>query len=88
MVADVFERHVMGMDPFRIETLWRRVYGSGYTLRPDISLMGVLSAIETALWDIIGKAVDKPSTSCSAAVCMSGCAHTLSLPGRRRGHLP
>jgi 2-dehydro-3-deoxyphosphogalactonate aldolase len=60
MVADVFERHVVGMDPFRIETLWRRVYGSGYTLRPDISLMGVLSAIETALWDIIGKAVDKP----------------------------
>jgi galactonate dehydratase len=54
MVEDVFERHVAGMDPFRIETLWRRVYGSGYTLRPDVSLMGVLSAIETALWDIIG----------------------------------
>jgi len=60
MVKDVFERHVLGMDPFRIETLWRRVYGSGYTLRPDVSLMGVLSAIEMALWDIIGKAVDKP----------------------------
>jgi 2-dehydro-3-deoxyphosphogalactonate aldolase len=60
MVADVFERHVLGMDPFRIETLWRRVYGSGYTLRPDVSLMGVLSAVEMALWDIVGKAVDKP----------------------------
>ena len=60
MVKDVFARHVLGMDPFRIETLWRRVYGSGYTLRPDISLMGVLSAIEMALWDIIGKAVNKP----------------------------
>ena len=32
----------------------------GYSLRPDISLMGVLSGIEMALWDIIGKAVDKP----------------------------
>ncbi len=60
MVADVFERHVLGLDPFRIETLWRRVYGSGYTLRPDVSLMGVLSAIEMALWDIVGKALDKP----------------------------
>ncbi len=60
MVADVFERHVLGMDPFHIETLWRRVYGSGYTLRPDISLMGVLSGIEIALWDIVGKAVGKP----------------------------
>jgi 2-dehydro-3-deoxyphosphogalactonate aldolase len=60
MVGDVFERHVLGIDPFRIETLWRRVYGSGYTLRPDISLMGVLSAVEIALWDIVGKAVGKP----------------------------
>jgi len=60
MVGDVFERHVLGMDPFRIEALWRRVYGSGYTLRPDISLMGVLSAVEIALWDIVGKAVGKP----------------------------
>ena len=60
MVADVCGRHVLGMDPFRIEALWRRVYGSGYTLRPDVSLMGVLSAVETALWDIAGKAVGKP----------------------------
>jgi len=60
MVADVFERHVLGMDPFRIESLWRRVYGSGYTLRPDVSLMGVLSGLEIALWDIVGQAVGKP----------------------------
>jgi galactonate dehydratase len=48
------------MDPFHIEVLWRKVYGSGYTGRPDVSLMGVLSGLEIALWDIIGKAVDKP----------------------------
>jgi 2-dehydro-3-deoxyphosphogalactonate aldolase len=60
MVKDVFERHVLGADPFRIEMLWRRVYGSGFTLRPDISLMGVLSAIEMAMWVIVGKAVEKP----------------------------
>ena len=60
MIQDVFERHVMGADPFRIEALWRNVYGRGYTLRPDVSLMGVLSGIEMALWDIVGKAVGKP----------------------------
>jgi 2-dehydro-3-deoxyphosphogalactonate aldolase len=60
MIEDVFDRHVRGMDPFRIETLWRRVYGTGYTLRPDISLMGVLSGLEMALWDIVGKALGKP----------------------------
>src|SRR5262249_29125791 len=60
MIKDVFEHHVLRVDPFRIETLWRTVYGRGYSLRPDISLMGVLSGCEMALWDIIGKAVDKP----------------------------
>ncbi len=60
MAQDVCERWVVGSDPFHIERLWRRVYGSGYTLRPDISLGSVLSGIETACWDIIGKAVGKP----------------------------
>ncbi len=60
MIEDVFEHHVLDMDPFRIEALWRNVYGRGYSLRPDISLMGVLSGIEIALWDIAGKAVGKP----------------------------
>ncbi len=60
MIADVCERHVIGSDPFKIERLWRIVYSSGYTQRPDSSLMGVLSAVEIACWDIIGKALDKP----------------------------
>ena len=60
MIEDTFKRYVEGMDPFHIEALWRRVYGSGYSLRPDVSLMGVLSGIEIALWDIKGKATGKP----------------------------
>ena len=60
MIEDVADRFVIDHDPFAIEKLWRRVYGSGYNLRPDVSLMGVLSGLEMACWDIIGKAVDKP----------------------------
>ncbi|MFK7854201.1 MAG: mandelate racemase/muconate lactonizing enzyme family protein [Granulosicoccus sp.] len=60
MIEDVFEHHVQGSDPFHVERLWRRVYGRGYTLRPDLSLMSVLSGIETACWDIVGKSVEKP----------------------------
>ncbi len=60
MIEDVFKRHVEGRDPHRIEEMWRRVYGSGYSLRPDISLIGVLSALEMACWDLVGKAADKP----------------------------
>ena len=60
MVEDVFVRHVAGSDPFRIENMWRNVYGRGYSLRPDISLMGVLSGLEMACWDIIGKETGRP----------------------------
>ncbi len=60
MIEDVCERHVVGADPFKIEKLWRAVYGRGYSLRPDLSLVGVLSGIEMACWDIVGKALDKP----------------------------
>lgn len=60
MIEDVAERHFIGADPFRIEHLWRAVYGRGYTQHPDLSLMGVLSSLEMACWDIAGKALDKP----------------------------
>ena len=60
MIEDVVERYVIGSDPFKIESLWRNIYSSGFTQRPDMSLVGILSGIEMALWDIIGKDLDKP----------------------------
>jgi galactonate dehydratase len=60
MIEDVFARRFAGRDPFRIEAMWRDSYGSGFTLRPDLSLMSVVSGLEMACWDIIGKAVDRP----------------------------
>ena len=56
----MFARRFAGRDPFQIEAIWREAYGSGFTLRPDASMMGALSALEMACWDIIGKAVDQP----------------------------
>jgi galactonate dehydratase len=60
MIEDVCERHVIGSDPFKIERLWRIIYSRGYTQRPDLSIVGVLSGIEMACWDIIGKDLNKP----------------------------
>lgn len=60
MVEDVCERKVLGANPFEIEKLWRVMYASGFTLRPDTSLAGVMSGIETACWDIVGKELDRP----------------------------
>jgi 2-dehydro-3-deoxyphosphogalactonate aldolase len=60
MTQDVFERCALGADPFKIERLWRTVYSSGYSQRPDLSVMGILSGLEMACWDIVGKELGKP----------------------------
>ena len=60
MIEDVFARYVCGNDPHDIETMWRRVYSSGFTQHPDLTVMGVLSALEMACWDIVGKAANQP----------------------------
>ena len=60
IIDDVFERHLEGHDPHHIERLWRQCYSSGFTQRPDLTMMGVLSGLEMACWDIIGKAAGKP----------------------------
>jgi galactonate dehydratase len=60
MVADVAERSVIGADPFDIERLWRAVYSRGYTQRPDPSLVAVLSGLELACWDVVGKELGQP----------------------------
>jgi 2-dehydro-3-deoxyphosphogalactonate aldolase len=60
MLEDVFRRYLEGEDPHDIERIWRRVYSSGYSQRPDVTLMGVFSALEMACWDIVGKAAGQP----------------------------
>ena len=60
MIEDICERYGVNENPFQIEKLWRKIYSSGYTQRPDISISGVLSAIEIALWDIVGKELNQP----------------------------
>jgi 2-dehydro-3-deoxyphosphogalactonate aldolase len=60
MLEDVFGRYIAGQNPHSIESMWRRVYSSGFTQHPDLTLMGVMSALEMACWDIVGKAANQP----------------------------
>ena len=60
LIDDVFERHLLGHDPHRVERFWRSAYSSGFTQRPDPTMMGIVSGLEMACWDIIGKAADRP----------------------------
>ena len=60
MIEDLFLRRFAGRDPFAIESIWRESYGSGFTARPDPTLVGVMSGLEMACWDIVGKSLDQP----------------------------
>ncbi|MBI0330475.1 mandelate racemase/muconate lactonizing enzyme family protein [Burkholderia plantarii] len=60
VIEDVFERHLLNHDPHHVERFFRACYSSGFTQRPDLTMMGVASGLEMACWDIVGKAAGKP----------------------------
>jgi L-alanine-DL-glutamate epimerase-like enolase superfamily enzyme len=60
LIEVVFERYLLGHDPHQIERFWRAAYSSGFTQRPDPTMIGIASGLEIACWDIIGKAANRP----------------------------
>jgi len=60
VIEDVFARHMQGENPENIELMFRRAYSSGFTARPDLTMMGAFSGLEIACWDILGKARERP----------------------------
>lgn len=60
MIEDVFTRYLLDHDPHHVERFFRQAYSSGFTQRPDLSMMGIVSGLEMACWDIVGKAAGKP----------------------------
>ncbi|MBT3141695.1 mandelate racemase/muconate lactonizing enzyme family protein [Phaeobacter gallaeciensis] len=60
VIRDVFERHMLGENPENIELMFRRAYSSGFTQRPDLTVMGAFSGLEIACWDVLGKDRNRP----------------------------
>jgi L-alanine-DL-glutamate epimerase-like enolase superfamily enzyme len=60
VIEDVFTRHMAGESPENIELMFRRAYSSGFTQRPDPTVIGAFSGLEIACWDILGKARNRP----------------------------
>ncbi len=56
--VETFKRHLIGQDPLRIEHHWQYLYR--WTHFRGAAIMGALSAIDLALWDIAGKHFDVP----------------------------
>ena len=61
LLHDLVNRFVVGKSPFEIERIWQSIYASNHDYRhPSLYGTPALSAIEMALWDIVGKATNQP----------------------------
>ena len=60
VIRDIFNRYFQDENPENVELMFRRTYSSGFTQRPDLTVMGAFSGLEIACWDIIGKDRDRP----------------------------
>jgi len=61
LLHDLCEEFVIGEDPFGIERIWQRMFAFRHDFRhASMYATQALSAIEMALWDIVGKATNQP----------------------------
>ena len=61
LINELAGQFVVGENPFNIERIWDRMYSARHDFRhPSLQATPVLSGIEMALWDIVGKAVGQP----------------------------
>ena len=58
-LAEAVPNHVLGADPFETEALVQRMMRNDYARAGQIAMSGV-AVIETACWDIVGKALGQP----------------------------
>ncbi|NJS13287.1 MAG: L-rhamnonate dehydratase [Sphingopyxis sp.] len=63
-VAQVVENRlaplILGKDPFDVELIWELMYRSTLNIGRKGLVLQAISGVDIALWDLMGKAVDKP----------------------------
>jgi galactonate dehydratase len=59
LVDGLLAPKITGMDPFAVEAVWQKLYRT-FSGRSGGMLIEAIAAIDTALWDIMGKATDRP----------------------------
>ena len=61
LIEELVGQYVIGENPFNIERIWDRMYASRHDFRhPSLYATPVISGIDMALWDIVGKAANQP----------------------------
>ena len=59
LILDLGRRYVIGHNPFDIEDLWFKLYQIEHNTGPI--MYAAMAGIETAMWDIVGKAKCTPT---------------------------
>lgn len=59
-IEELFADDVVGMDPFDVESLAERSYTDPYHFGESVFVQSVVSAIDVACWDLVGKEVGRP----------------------------
>jgi D-galactarolactone cycloisomerase len=62
---------VLGEEPFNVEAIWRRAFDGSSMYDPKGAVVGGMSGIDLACWDIIGKALDQPVCRLIGGRCRS-----------------
>ncbi|HEV2351828.1 MAG TPA: enolase C-terminal domain-like protein [Terriglobia bacterium] len=60
IIDDQFRNLLVGQDPFCIELLWDQMYRASQFYGRRGAVIEVISGIDLALWDVVGKAVGQP----------------------------
>ena len=59
-VREFFRQHILGADPFSVETLWEQMYRDAILIGRRGAALRAISAIDIALWDLMGKVNNLP----------------------------
>jgi hypothetical protein len=60
LIEDQFKTLLIGQDPFDIELLWEQMFRASQFYGRKGAVIAVISGIDLALWDIVGKALGQP----------------------------
>ena len=59
-VRELLREHVLDADPFAVESIWTNMYRDAILLGRCGAAVRAMSAVDVALWDVIGKATGLP----------------------------
>jgi L-alanine-DL-glutamate epimerase-like enolase superfamily enzyme len=69
IIDEHFEGMLIGEDPFNVEKLWRKMFMRSLHWGRKGGAIKIISGIEIALWDIIGKELNRPVYELLGGVC-------------------